>query len=225
MRTLGPALRRRRRPPRVRRLRKMRRDHRRRMAPVCLLSVFATRRHGRKPPILFVVQQGPRRPGCSRPALNKTCRLRHGPRVHTHRRNTCPKTDVAASSVVDAARRRVMVSLQCPSASPYPRPADFSVAKRFRQAKLLALAIVPPRCDVSHSHTALNCLLCCCLLRAFLLVLLVHCILPASFCTLQYATQNLQTQSNAVLHCHHTAKKTSMRLPRNSTDIIPMPVT
>ena len=118
MRTFGPALGRRRRPPRVRRLRKMRRDHTRHMAPVCLQSVFATRRHGRKPPILFVAKQGPRRPGCSRPALNKTCRLRHGPRVHTHRRNTCPKTYVAASSVVDAARRRVMVSLQCPSASP-----------------------------------------------------------------------------------------------------------
>ena len=101
----------------------------------------------------------------------------------------------------------------------------FSVAGRLqrRQALRLTLDIVPRRRDVSHTHTAFNCLLCCCLLRAFLLVLLIHCILPASFCTLEYATQNLQTQSNAVLHCHHTAKQTSMRLPRNSTDIIHLP--
>jgi hypothetical protein len=32
--------------------------------------------------------------------------------------------------------------------------------------------------NTSHTPTALNCLLCCCLLRVFLLVLLVHCILP-----------------------------------------------
>ena len=54
-------------PPRVRHLRKMRCDHRRRMAPVCLLSVFATRRHGRKPIHLFVAKQSPRRPGCNSP--------------------------------------------------------------------------------------------------------------------------------------------------------------
>jgi hypothetical protein len=91
------------------------------------------------------------------------------------------------------------------------RPSDFSVA------------IGPQHSAASHTPTAFNCMHCSCLLRAFLLVLLVHCILPASFCTLEYATQNLQTQSNAVLHCHHTAKQTSMRLPRNSTDIIHMP--
>ena len=64
-RMLGRALGRRRRPPRVRRLRRMRRDHRRRMAPVCLLSVFATRRHGRKPLHLFMAKQSPRRPAAT----------------------------------------------------------------------------------------------------------------------------------------------------------------
>ena len=44
--------------------------------------------------------------------------------------------------------------------------------------------------------TALNCLLSRCLLRAFLLVLLRHCILVEFFCTLQYATQNLHMHSN-----------------------------
>ena len=44
-------------PPRVRHLRKMRCDHRRRMAPVCLLSVFVTRCHGRKPLHLFVANK------------------------------------------------------------------------------------------------------------------------------------------------------------------------
>ena len=58
-RMLGHALGRRRRPPRVRRLRKMRRDHRRRMATVCLLSVIATRRHGRKPLNLFMAKHSP----------------------------------------------------------------------------------------------------------------------------------------------------------------------
>ena len=71
MRTLGPALRRRRRPPRVQRLRKMRRDHTRRMELVCLQSVFARGRHGRKPPILFVVKQGPRRPAAAAPRSTK----------------------------------------------------------------------------------------------------------------------------------------------------------
>ena len=40
---------------------------------------------------------GETKPSTSRlqqPALNNTCRLRHGPRVHTHRRHTCPKTDM-----------------------------------------------------------------------------------------------------------------------------------
>jgi hypothetical protein len=45
----GTALVRRPPPPRIRRLRKDRRDNRRRMAQVCRLSVFATRRHGRRP--------------------------------------------------------------------------------------------------------------------------------------------------------------------------------
>jgi hypothetical protein len=64
------------------------------------------------------------------------------------------------------------------------------------QASRLALAIVPQHTGTPHTPTALNCLLCCCLLRAFLLVLLRHCILPEPFCTLQHATQTLHTHSN-----------------------------
>jgi hypothetical protein len=104
------------------------------------------------------------------------------------------------------------------------RQTDLRVPRHFHATKRLALAIVQQHSVAPHTPTALNCLLCCCLLRTFLLVLLGHCILPESFCTLQYATQNLHTHSNAVLHRHHTAKKTSMRLPRNSTDIIAMPL-
>ena len=130
------------------------------------------------------------RPSCTTPRSTKPAACSTAP-VHTHRRNTCPLRRWSTPH----------------GAGPWPpgfpdrtsaRPADFSVAKHFREAKRLALAIVPRRRDVSHTHTALNCLLCCCLLRAFLLVLLVHCILPASFCKLQCATQGLQTRSNAV---------------------------
>ena len=103
------------------------------------------------------------------------------------------------------------------------RQTDLSVARPFQATKRLALAIVPQHTGAPHTPTALNCLLCCCLLRAFLLVLLRHCILPEYFCTPNYATQNLHTHSNA-LHRHHTAKKKSMRLPLKSTDIIPMPL-
>ena len=77
--------------PRVRRLRKMRRDHRHRMAPVCLLSVLATRRHGRN---LFVAKQRPLRPGCNslRPTTPAACDTAPvGTRTdETHaRRQTC----------------------------------------------------------------------------------------------------------------------------------------
>ena len=69
--------------------------------------------------------------------------------------------------------------------------------------------------------TALNCLLSRCLLRAFLLVLLRHCILVEFFCTLQYATQKLaHALKRFRLYHDHTAKKTYMRLPRTLTDIL-----
>jgi hypothetical protein len=72
------------------------------------------------------------------------------------------------------------------------RGADQAIrAIRVGSALHLLLAVV--QSDVSHTQTALNCLLCCCLFRAFLLILLVYCILPATFCTLQCATQGLQT--------------------------------
>ena len=76
------------------------------------------------------------------------------------------------------------------------RQTDFSVARHFHATKRLALAIVPQHTGAPHTPTALNCLLCCCLLRTFLLVLLRHCILPEPFCTLQHATQTLHTHSN-----------------------------
>jgi hypothetical protein len=85
----------------------------------------------------------------------------------------------------------------------------FATIRRFHATKRLALAIVPQHSATSHTPTALNCLFCCCLLPAFLLVLLVPCILRASFCTLEYATQNLQTLAYT---CH-----TSFHIQRSRT--------
>ena len=59
---VASALVRRRPPPRIRRLRKNRRDNGRRMTQLCRLSVFAARRHGRTPLNLYVAKRCARRP-------------------------------------------------------------------------------------------------------------------------------------------------------------------
>jgi hypothetical protein len=117
------------------------------------------------------------------------------------------------SSTQAAVASNAMIAFQQMHTLPSPpsvsaRQTDLIIIRHSHATNLLALAIIPQHSVAPHKPTALNCLLCCCLLRAFLLVLLGHCILPKSFCTLQYATQNLHTQSN-VLHHQHTAKKTS----------------
>ena len=93
-----------------------------------------------------------------------------------------------------------------PPPSTSTRPTDFSVAKQFDATKRLAITIVPQHSAASHTPTALNCLFC-----AFLLVLSrpVPSLVPASFCTLEYATQKLQTLTYP---CHR-----SLHLQRSRT--------
>jgi hypothetical protein len=112
------------------------------------------------------------------------------------------------------------------------RRTGFSVSRRCHAAGRLALAVAPrhtgaphtptalncllQRLRLAHGHwgqtpTALNCLLCCSLSRAFLLVLLMHCIFPASFYTLQYVTQNLQNLTHPLPSRHISFSPTGKR--------------
>ena len=103
-----------------------------------------------------------------------------------------------------------------PPPSTSTRPTDFSVAKHFHATKRLTLAIVPQHRAASHTPSALNCLLRCCLLRVFMLVLLVPCILPASFCTLEYATQKFQTLTYTCHRSFHLQRSRTLICKRDT---------
>ena len=119
------------------------------------------------------------------------------------------RVGVAALGGVATARRHTMAGVDKSSvaATSHTRAAAASTAMTRCNKHNLFVAIEHfNTADQLERHTgtphttmptAMNCLLTCCLLRAFLLVLLRHCILVEFLCTLQHATQNLYTHSNA----------------------------
>ena len=110
--------------------------------------------------------------------------------VATARRHTMAgvdKSSVAAASHTRAAAASTAMT-RCNKHNLFVAIEHFSTADQLERHPGEPHTTIP---------TALNCLLSCCLLRAFLLVLLRHCILVEFLCTLQYATQNLHTHSNA----------------------------
>jgi quinol monooxygenase YgiN len=125
--------------------------------------------------------------------------------------DTCAggRVGVAALGGVPRARRQTMdgVDKSSVAATSHTRAAAASTAMTRCNKHNLFVAIEHfSTADQLERHTgtphttmptAMNCLLTCCLLRAFLLVLLRHCILVEFLCTLQHATQNLHTHSNA----------------------------
>ena len=105
-------------PPRIRRLCSNRRDGGRRMAQVCLLPVFATRRHGQETSLTTTTGGRGVRPSASRlrpsrprqsmpPAARPPCAC--APKKHTPEDRDCRLVGGRA------ARHRVMVSLPCPT--------------------------------------------------------------------------------------------------------------
>ena len=127
-------------------------------------------------------------------------------------------------------RRRTAQGHGLPSMSERFTVTTAGRLQHFRQENLLALAILPRRRDVSHSHTALNCLLCCCVLHAFA-TRLAGALYPPR--VIQQASVRNTRLAHAVersvvmmqaLHHQHIAKKSSLHLPRNSTDIITVPL-